>query len=289
MNEVGKKESAANIQIFENQEFGKVRTVLIDGEPWFVGKDVAEILGYLNPSEALSDHVDDDDKLNSKTLLSSKLNSETILSLNLGQRGGWLITESGLYALILSSKLESAKKFKKWVTSEVLPSLRKTGTYSMEQLSKDFYIPQTYADALILAGNLQKRVQEQHERIKEQKKVIEVQKPKVEFYDTVTKSESTFDMAEVAKLLKIPNVGSVKLFEFLREQDVLSDNKANWNEPYQNYVNAGYFKIVETKNEDKRGNVHVNKKTVVFQKGVDFIRKLAKDNGLIKTHSVALF
>ena len=289
MNEVGKKESAANIQIFENQEFGKVRTVLIDGEPWFVGKDVAEILGYLNPSEALSDHVDDDDKLNSKTLLSSKLDNGISSGLNLGQRGGWLINESGMYSLILSSKLESAKKFKKWVTSEVLPSLRKTGTYSMEQLSKDFYIPQTYADALILAGNLQKRVQEQHERIKEQKKVIEVQKPKVEFYDTVTKSESTFDMAEVAKLLKIPNVGSVKLFEFLREQDVLSDNKANWNEPYQNYVNAGYFKIVETKNEDKRGNVHVNKKTVVFQKGVDFIRKLAKDNGLIKTHSVALF
>jgi anti-repressor protein len=288
MNEVGKKESAANIQIFENQEFGKVRTILIDGEPWFVGKDVAEILGYSNPSEALMDHVDDDDKLNSKMLLSSKLNSETILSLNLGQRGGWLITESGLYSLILSSKLESAKKFKKWVTSEVLPSLRKTGAYSMEQLSKDFYI-QTYADALILAGNLQKRVQEQHERIKEQKKVIEVQKPKVEFYDTVTKSESTFDMAEVAKLLKISNMGSVKLFEFLREQDVLSDNKSNWNEPYQNYVNSGYFKIVETKNEDKRGNVHVNKKTVVFQKGVDFIRKLAKDNGLIKTVNIALF
>ena len=289
MNEIGKKESAADVQIFENQEFGKVRTILIDGEPWFVGKDVAEILGYSNPSEALMDHVDDDDKLNSKTLLSSKLNSETILSLNLGQRGGWLITESGLYALILSSKLESAKKFKKWVTSEVLPSLRKTGTYSMEQLSKDFYIPQTYADALILAGNLQKRVQEQHERIKEQKKVIEVQKPKVEFYDTVTKSESTFDMAEVAKLLKIPNMGSVKLFEFLREQNILSDNKANWNEPYQNYVNTGYFKIVETKSEDKHGNVHVNKKTVVFQKGVDFIRKLAKDNGLIKTNSIALF
>ena len=289
MNEIGKKESAADVQIFENQEFGKVRTILIDGEPWFVGKDVAEILGYSNPSEALMDHVDDDDKLNSKTLLSSKLNSETILSLNLGQRGGWLITESGLYALILSSKLESAKKFKKWVTSEVLPSLRKTGTYSMEQLSKDFYIPQTYADALILAGNLQKRVQEQHERIKEQKKVIEVQKPKVEFYDTVTKSESTFDMAEVAKLLKIPNMGSVKLFEFLREQNILSDNKANWNEPYQNYVNAGYFKIVETKNEDKYGKVHVNKKTVIFQKGVDFIRKFAKDNGLISMRSNTLF
>ena len=124
---------------------------------------------------------------------------------------------------------------------------------------------------------------------KEQKQQLIEQAPKVEFYDTVTKSESTFDMAEVAKLLKIPNMGSVKLFEFLRSKDVLSDVKTNWNEPYQNYVNAGYFKIVETKSEDKHGNVHVNKKTVVFQKGVDFIRKLAKDDGLIKNRAVALF
>lgn len=277
MNEVGKKESAANVQIFENQEFGKVRTVLIDGEPWFVGKDVAEILGYKSSADAVRVHTYEDDK------------GVCELKTPGGIQKVVIINESGLYSLILSSKLESAKKFKKWVTSEVLPSLRKTGTYSMEQLSKDFYIPQTYADALILAGNLQKRVQEQHERIKEQKKVIEVQKPKVEFYDTVTKSESTFDMAEVAKLLKISNVGSIKLFEFLRDNGILSDNKANWNEPYQNYVNAGYFKIVEVKSDDRYGNVHVNKKTVVFQKGVDFIRKLAKDNGLIKTHSVALF
>ncbi len=277
MNEVGKKKSVANIRIFENQEFGKVRTVLIDGEPWFVGKDVAEILCYKETAKAIREHVDEDDKGVSEMDTPGGIQKVVI------------INESGLYSLILSSKLESSKKFKKWVTSEVLPSLRKTGTYSMEQLSKDFYIPQTYADALILAGNLQKRVQEQHERIKEQKKVIEVQKPKVEFYDTVTKSETTFDMAEVAKVLKIPNMGSVKLFEFLREHNILSNNKSNWNEPYQTYVNSGYFKIVEVKSEDKHGNVHVNKKTVVFQKGVDFIRKLAKDDDLIKIHSVALF
>ena len=141
---------------------------------------------------------------------------------------------------------------------------------------------------LLLQKSLEKNQRLSFEN-KELKDVIEVQKPKVEFYDTVTKSESTFDMAEVAKLLKIPNIGSVKLFEFLREQDVLSDNKANWNEPYQNYVNAGYFKIVEVKSEDKHGNVHVNKKTVVFQKGVAFIRKLSKDNGLIKNRAVELF
>ena len=101
------------IEIFKNEEFGEIRTLLINDEPWFVGKDVTEILGYSNPSKALSDHVDEEDKLNNKSLSS------------LGQRGGWIINESGLYSLIVSSKLPTAKKFKKWVTSEVLPSIRK--------------------------------------------------------------------------------------------------------------------------------------------------------------------
>lgn len=105
--------------VFDNADFGEVRTVVIDGEPWFVGKDVAECLGYTNPSKALADHVDDDDKLNNKTLSS------------LGQRGGWLINESGMYALIFGSKLEKAREFKRWVTSEVLPTLRKTGHYEV--------------------------------------------------------------------------------------------------------------------------------------------------------------
>lgn len=100
--------------------------MIIDGEPWFVGKDVAAILGYANPNEAIQDHVDGEDKLNSKTLLS--------FALDLGQRGGWLINEPGLYSLILSSKLPDAKRFKRWVTSEVLPALRKTGTYELQHL-----------------------------------------------------------------------------------------------------------------------------------------------------------
>lgn len=105
------------VQIFNNAEFGDVRTMIIDEIIYFVGKDVAEVLGYANPSKAISDHVDNEDKLNNEMLSS------------LGQRGGWLINESGLYSLILSSKLPNAKKFKRWVTSEVLPSIRKTGAY----------------------------------------------------------------------------------------------------------------------------------------------------------------
>ena len=105
------------LQIFENVEFGKIRTVVLDGEPWFVGKDVAAALGYSNASKALNDHVDEEDKLNNVSLSS------------LGQRGGWLVNESGVYSLVFSSKLPTAKAFKRWVTSEVLPSIRKTGGY----------------------------------------------------------------------------------------------------------------------------------------------------------------
>lgn len=135
MAELVKKESTSDQlqqMVFGNADFGEVRTVVIDGEPWFVGKDVAQCLGYTNPSKALADHVDDDDKLNNKTLSS------------LGQRGGWLINESGMYALIFGSKLEKAREFKRQVTSEVLPTLRKTGHYevaadqSVNQLLAEF-------------------------------------------------------------------------------------------------------------------------------------------------------
>lgn len=122
------------LRVFENTEFGSIRMIEIDDMPYFVGKDVAEILGYTNPSKALDDHVDDEDKLNNKSLSS------------LGQRGGWLINESGLYSLILSSKLPKAKEFKHWVTSVVLPSIRKTGMYA----AADIQIQQDLAKAELL-------------------------------------------------------------------------------------------------------------------------------------------
>jgi prophage antirepressor-like protein len=114
-----------SIKIFENAEFGSIRTTTVNGEVMFVGKDITDILGYANSSKALSDHVDEEDKLNNDSLSS------------LGQRGGWLINESGLYSLILSSKMPNAKKFKHWVTSEVLPSIRRTGSYQAPQSNTD--------------------------------------------------------------------------------------------------------------------------------------------------------
>lgn len=113
------------LQTFRNEELGTIRAVTIEDEPWFVGKDVATRLGYTNPSKALADHVDEEDKLNNESLLS------------LGQRGGWIINESGLYSLIFASQLPSAKKFKRWVTSEVLPAIRKSGTYKTQPQQVD--------------------------------------------------------------------------------------------------------------------------------------------------------
>lgn len=106
-----------NVKIFNNEEFGSIRTLTINGEPWFVGKDIAEKLGYTNPTKAMQDHVDDEDMTFNETLKLSR------------QQGAWLINESGLYSLVLSSKLPNAKKFKHWVTSEVLPSIRKYEVY----------------------------------------------------------------------------------------------------------------------------------------------------------------
>lgn len=111
------------LKIFENSEFGKIQVIERNGEPWFIGKDVAEILGYTNPRKALNDHVDDDDKLIFKS------NETVLLDFAVPNRGLTIINESGLYSLVLSSKLEKAKAFKRWVTSEVLPAIRKTGSY----------------------------------------------------------------------------------------------------------------------------------------------------------------
>ena len=146
-------ENENKIQIFENSEFGKVRTLMRDGEPWAVGKDVAEALGYKNPSNAVADHVDPEDKTTYQIQVSG---SDTASS---KQGGGsnyktnvTLINESGLYSLILSSKLPKAKEFKRWITSEVLPALRKTGHYGS---------PHTLADLVPLIESLRKIMESQ--------------------------------------------------------------------------------------------------------------------------------
>lgn len=236
------------IKVFSNEEFGKVRVLSIDNEPWFVGRDVAEVLGYSNTRDAISKHVDEEDKGVAKCDTPSGAQQMTI------------INESGMYSLILSSKLPSAKKFKRWVTSEVLPSIRKTGSYNLP----DFNNPAEAARAW---------AKEYEEKQKALAQVTEM-KPKAEFYDDVTGSTDTIDIGSVAKVLNIPNMGRNKLFAFLRENKILNRR----NEPYQEYVDKGYFRQIETSWEHN-GTTHINLKTVVFQKGLDFIRQTIAKKG----------
>ena len=235
---------ANDIQIFKSDEFGSVRTLTIGGEPWFVGKDVAEVLGYAKPLNALSVHVDGDDSLKQGLTDSMGRVQDTIL-----------INESGMYSLILSSKLPTAKKFKHWVTSEVLPSIRKTGGYT---------VPKTFSEALIAYA---KEV-EAREKLELENSIM---KPKADFYDDVTGSSDVIDIGSVAKVLNM-GIGRNKLFQFLRDKGVLTCKNA----PYQKYIDAGYFRQVESEWEHD-GTTHITLKTVVFQKGVDYIRKILKE------------
>ena len=234
-----------DIQIFKSDEFGSVRTLTIDGEPWFVGKDVATTLGYAKPENAIANHVDDEDK--TSTLIQGSGSNYKSKAM--------LINESGMYSLILSSIVPNAKKFKHWVTSEVLPSIRKTGGYA---------VPKTFSEALIAYA---KEV-ETREKLELENSIM---KPKAEFYDDVTGSSDVIDIGSVAKVLNM-GIGRNKLFQFLRDKGILTRKNA----PYQKYIDAGYFRQVESEWEHD-GTTHITLKTVVFQKGVDYIRKILKE------------
>ena len=213
--------------LFNDQQ---VRIVVRDGEPWFVGKDVAVVLGYANPNEAIGDHVDEDDKLNSKTLSSCNL--------KLGQRGGWLLNESGLYSLILFSKLPAAKEFKRWVTSEVLPSIRKHGAYMDTDI-----IEKSLADPDFLI-QLATTLKEEKQRRLEAEAKIAADEHKVDFYNAVGNTSATLTIERFAKLVTEKlgiNTGRNRMFQWLRKNGYLQAN----NMPYQRYINNGWFKTYE--------------------------------------------
>ena len=240
-------EQMNELQVFNNAMFGNVRIILQDNEPWFVAKDITNILGYQNSSKAIGDHVDIDDKLNNETLSS------------LGQRGGWLINESGLYSLILSSKLPSAKQFKRWVTSDVLPSIRKYGSYSMD-------IPKTLPDAL-------KAYASEIEAHNQTKALLEEQKPKVLFADAVSTSDTDILIGDLAKLLNQNghNIGQNRLFERLRNEGFLISRKgSSYNSPTQRAMEMGLFRIKETAITHSDGRVSLNKTPKVTGKGQQY-------------------
>ena len=177
-----------SLTVFKNQEFGEVRSVTIDGIAYFVGKDVSEILGYSNTKDALARHVDSDDK----TIIQRSENA----TLGIPNRGLTVINESGLYSLILSSKLPSAKKFKRWVTSEVLPSIRKHGMYAIDDLIDD-------PDLGIAALNALKAEREKNKKLKQsvavQTQQISELTPKASYYDVVLNCKDLVSMSTISK------------------------------------------------------------------------------------------
>lgn len=245
------------IEIFEKEEFGSIRMVNVGGIPYFVGKDVAEILGYSNSRKAIGDHVDEEDKTDGVTIRDSIGREQNPV----------LINESGLYSLILSSRLPSAKRFKRWVTSEVLPVIRKHGVYALDELLAD---PDTLIAALTELKAERERARALEQTVAVQHQQITEMKPKEEFFDAVADSKDAIEIGKVAKVLNRPGIGRNKLFEILRRNGILMKD----NTPYQKYIDNGCFRTIEQKYCMPDGETRISIKTLVYQKGVDYIRKI---------------
>lgn len=255
-----------NTLVFNNEEFGNVRTVILNNNPWFVGKDVAECLGYTNSKKAIRDHVDDEDKIMGERNVTPSITDK------LGRvQYPVFINESGLYALIFGSKLDKAKEFKHWVTSEVLPQIRKTGGYiPIEKEDDDLTI---MAKALNI---MQNTLAQKDELLAQKEEVISQQKPLVDFANTVSATPTMVDMKTMAKLLEKENqdihMGRNKLFAWLRKEGYLMSD----NTPYERYVKQGIFKLTESEVETKNGSKLITKTYVTGKGQLYLAKKLAE-------------
>ena len=245
---------------FEDQQ---IRVLTIEGEPWFVGKDVAEVLGYSNSRKAIADHVDSEDKGVTKCYTLG------------GTQQIAIINESGLYSLILSSKLPDAKKFKRWVTSEVLPTIRKHGAYMTD----------SKAAAIVTdKGSLADLLQQAAEQLKRKDIQIEQMKPKALFADAVSTSDTPILVGELAKILHQNGVsmGQNRMFRWLRDNGYLISKKGtSYNVPTQRAMELGLFKIKENAITHSDGHVTITKTPKVTGKGqVYFVNKFVGEEEL---------
>lgn len=239
-----------DLQIFNNEEFGQIRTVTIDNEPWFVGKDVATALGYSNSRDAILKHVHEDDKGVAKCDTPS------------GKQEMTVINESGLYALIFGSKLDSAKRFKHWVTSEVLPSIRKHGMYAVDELVNN-------PELLIKVATELKEEREKNKRLEADNKRM---RPKEVFADAVATSRQSILIGQLAKLIcqNGHEIGQQRLFRWMRENGYLMKHGSNYNMPMQRYVEQGLFEIKESSVTNPDGSVRLTRTTKVTGKGQQY-------------------
>ena len=247
------------IQIFNSDEFGSVRIAIIDGEPWFVGKDVAICLGYAKPLNALSAHVDSEDKK-----MGPQNGAPSIVDKLGRQQYPTFINESGFYTLVLSSKLPSAQKFKHWVTNDVLPSIRKHGAYmTTETMAK------AISDPDFTIGLLQALKAEQ-EKSKDLAAKIERDKPMVDYAKLITAAEYELSVGDFAKLLRkggAKDMGQNRLFQRFRDEGYLQTRKSEWNVPTQTSIEAGLFSVSVVPIRDTS---HFARKTMVTPKGQSY-------------------
>lgn len=243
------------LQIFNNAEFGAVRVVNLDGEPWMVGKDVAQALGYKDTVNALKAHVDDEDK------------ARWQITTQFGQKETIVINESGLYSLVLSSKLPGAKRYRHWVTREVLPSIRKHGAYmTTETLQAALLNP----DVMI---RLCQNLKAEQEKNKALAAANQEMRPKAIFADAVTASKTSILVGELAKLLRQNGIdmGQQRLFAWLRENGYLIKRKGtDYNMPTQRSMELGLMEIKETCITHSSGNISVSKTPKITGKGTTY-------------------
>ena len=272
-----------NIQIFNNPQFGSVRTIGTPEEPWFCATDVCKALGYANGRKATADHVDEGDVTKRDTPTTNQFGSEVIIQMT-------YVNESGLYALIFGSKLPSAKAFKKWVTSEILPSIRKTGQYSLSErgitlpnFSNPAEAARAWADMYDKAHTLEAKTQEQQLAIEAKDKKIEEDKPKVVFSDAVAGSQSSCLIGELAKILTQNGykIGQNRLFDKLRESGYLGKSGEYYNIPNQKYIEQGLFELKKS-THSQNGVMKSSVTPKVTGKGQQyFINKFLANNQII--------
>lgn len=240
------REKMNEIQTFDF-DGSRIRTLTIDEEPYFVGKDVAQVLGYRDTADALKKHVDEEDKLTRQFADSGQ------------RREMKIINESGLYSLILGSKLPEAKRFKRWVTSEVLPSLRRNGMYAMDEL----------LDNPDLAINALQKLKEEREARRQLELQNAQMKPKALFAEAVETSSTSILIGDMAKLLRQNGVevGQRRLFDWLRTNGWLMKTGESRNMPTQKAMEKGYFEIKERTIQNPDGSVRITKTIKVTGKG----------------------
>ena len=248
------------LRTFTKEEFGTVRTMIIDGEPWFVGKDVAEALGYVNNRKAISDHVDEEDK--GVTKCDTLGGTQSLLVVN----------ESGMYSLVLGSKLPSAKKFKRWITREVIPSIRKNGMYATDDLLNNL-------DLLISVATQLKEEREQKKKLEvmnaaKDQVICELQ-PKADYTDEILKCPGTVTITQIAKDY---GMSGTKMNKILNELGVQFKKSGQWF-IYEKYNGKGYTKS-QTVQIERHGVKDCVMNTKWTQKGRLFLYELLKNEGI---------